>query len=244
MGGTHTLTAISDPGWQEFVAQAFTDRNLFVADGHHRYEAALAYREECRAVGEVGPEAPSEFVLALLAAVEDPGVLVWPTHRVLAGPGDGAPEIVLTTARAWFDIRAATGTVPGDSDAFIARLVLPVGFGTWDLHALNGRPHLGLVPRDRGSAWRSLAVAAVEGLLESMLATGALPDGSRLLPIVDAAEAVRQVESGGVQAAFLLPQPGLDRLLAVAEEGDLLPAKSTWFEPKAPAGLVINDLRD
>jgi uncharacterized protein (DUF1015 family) len=51
------------------------------------------------------------------------------------------------------------------------------------------------------------------------------------------------VGSGRAQAALLLPEPGLDQLLAVAEEGDVLPAKSTWFEPKAPAGLVINELR-
>jgi uncharacterized protein (DUF1015 family) len=60
--------------------------------------------------------------------------------------------------------------------------------------------------------------------------------------MVDAGEATRHVEGGNGQAVFLLPEPGLDQLLAVAEEGDLLPAKSTWFEPKAPAGLVINDL--
>ena len=60
---------------------------------------------------------------------------------------------------------------------------------------------------------------------------------------IDDADAAGQVRDGRAQAAFLLPAPSLDRLLAVAEEGDLLPAKSTWFEPKAPAGLVINDLR-
>ena len=132
--------------------------------------------------------------------------------------------------------------MPDGDDAFVARLVLPADSGSWDLFALPGRPHLDLVARDRGAAWRSLAVAGIEGLLESMAAMGKLPDGSRLVPIVDAAEAVRNVESGHAQAAFLLPEPGLDRLLAVAEEGDLLPAKSTWFDPKAPAGLVINDL--
>ena len=62
------------------------------------------------------------------------------------------------------------------------------------------------------------------------------------LPLTDA-DAAAQVKDGRAQAAFLLPAPSLDRLLAVAEEGDLLPPKSTWFEPKAPAGLVINDLR-
>jgi uncharacterized protein (DUF1015 family) len=244
MGGTHHLIPVTDSAWHKRVSQAFADRTLFVADGHHRYEAALAYRDECRAAGESSADAPSEFVLALLAAVEDPGVLVRPTHRVLVGAGAGAPETVLATARAWFEVRAADGPMPGERDSFVGRLVLPDGAGIWDLYARPRKPHLDLVARDRGAAWRSLAVAGVEGLLDAMVSTGALPDGSRLLPVVDAAEGVRQVESGRAQAAFLLPEPGLDRLLAVAEEGDLLPAKSTWFEPKAPAGLVINDLRE
>ena len=244
MGGTHSLLPVADRRWHAAIMRAFAGRTLFVADGHHRYEAALAYRDECRATGATTADSLSEFVLALLVASEDPGVLVRPTHRVLAGAGSAAPEALLAVARTWFDVRAAGGPMPSEGNAFVARLVLSTGFGAWDLFARQGHPHLDLVPSDRGRAWRSLAVAAVEGLLGSMQRGGGLPTEARLIPVVDAGEAVRQVERGTAQAAFLLPQPGLDRLLAVAEEGDLLPAKSTWFEPKAPAGLVINDLRD
>lgn len=244
VGGTHELLTVTDPAWHERVSKAFKDRMLFVADGHHRYEAALAYRNACREDGQTDPEAPSEFVLALLAAVEDPGVLVRPTHRVLVGAGDVAPEALLAMARVWFEVRAATGMMPRADEGFVARLALPVDSGTWDLFALPGRPHLDLAARERGVAWRSLAVAGVEGLVDAMRGTGRLAEGARLVPVVDAGEAVRHVESGNGQAVFLLPEPGLDRLLAVAEEGDLLPAKSTWFEPKAPAGLVINELSD
>jgi uncharacterized protein (DUF1015 family) len=99
------------------------------------------------------------------------------------------------------------------------------------------------MPRDRGSAWKSLEVAAVEALLESILRSGEIADGGRVDPVVDDAVAVNRVRDGSAHAAFLLPAPHLDRLLAVAEEGDLLPPKSTWFDPKAPAGLVINDMR-
>src|SRR4051812_17663747 len=83
MGGTHQLTAIADAALHLRLTAAFARRTLFVADGHHRYEAALAYRDECRASHGYDPEASWEFVLALLAAVEDPGVIVRPTHRVL-----------------------------------------------------------------------------------------------------------------------------------------------------------------
>jgi uncharacterized protein (DUF1015 family) len=99
------------------------------------------------------------------------------------------------------------------------------------------------MPRARNTPWRSLGVTAVEAIVESLLGVGAQTAERRLLPAIDDADAVDQVKDGRAQAAFLLPAPSLDRLLAVAEEGDLLPPKSTWFEPKAPAGLVINDLR-
>ena len=95
----------------------------------------------------------------------------------------------------------------------------------------------------RGAAWRSLGVAAVESIVESLFGVADETTERHLVPAIDEADAASQVSDGRAQAAFLLPAPSLDRLLAVAEEGDLLPAKSTWFEPKAPAGLVINDLR-
>jgi uncharacterized protein (DUF1015 family) len=98
------------------------------------------------------------------------------------------------------------------------------------------------MPHARGTAWRSLGVTAVTAIVESLVGVGVHTTERSLLPAIDDADAVGRVRDGRAQAAFLLPAPSLDRLLAVAEEGDLLPAKSTWFEPKAPAGLVISDL--
>ena len=140
-------------------------------------------------------------------------------------------------------MRAAHLAAPLPDARFIFRGVLPDDRGVWDIYAKPGDPHQALMPRDRGAAWRSLGVAAVEAIVESLFGVGAPTAERRLLPAIDQADAVAQVRDGHAQAAFLLPEPSLDRLLAVAEEGDLLPAKSTWFEPKAPAGLVINDLR-
>src|SRR5918998_1060079 len=93
MGGTHHLTAVADAQFQARLSTAFARRTLFVADGHHRYEAALAYRDECRARHGFDPDAPWEFVLALLAPVEDPGVIVQPTHRVLFDEQHGSPRL-------------------------------------------------------------------------------------------------------------------------------------------------------
>ena len=243
MGGTHRLIALTDATLHERLSAAFALRTLFVADGHHRYEAALAYRDECREKHGPDPDAPWEFVLALLAAVEDPGVIVRPTHRVLVDGKNGSPRLVLQLLQRWFDVSEADPAAPLPNARFICRVVLPDNHGVWDIRAKPEDPHHALMPTARGIAWRSLGVAAVESIVESLFGVGDVTAERSVSPAIDAADAASQVREGRAQAAFLLPAPSLDRLLAVAEEGDLLPAKSTWFEPKAPAGLVINDLR-
>jgi uncharacterized protein (DUF1015 family) len=242
MGGTHLLSTLADPALQARLSAAFARRTVFVADGHHRYEAALTYRDECRTRYGYDPEAPWEFVLALLAAVEDPGVIVRPTHRVLIDDRECSSWLLLQVIQRWFDVRAGQLTAPLPNAPFICRVALPDEGGVWDVRAKPGDPHQALMPRARGAAWRSLGVTAVTAIVDSLFGVGAKLAEPRLLPAIDDSDAVSRVKDGRAQAAFLLPAPSLDRLLAVAEEGDLLPAKSTWFEPKAPAGLVINDL--
>jgi len=243
MGGSHRLTGIADATLHGRLSAAFARRTLFVADGHHRYEAALAYRDECRARHGYDRDAPWEFVLALLAAVEDPGVIVRPTHRVLIDVQNCSPRRLMQLIQRWFVVSTGQLAAPLSDARFICRIVLPDGHGIWDVRAKSGNPHQALMPLAQGAAWRSLGVTAVAAIVESLIGVTAHTTEPRLLPAIDDADAVGQVRDGSARAAFLLPAPSLDRLLAVAEEGDLLPAKSTWFDPKAPAGLVINDLR-
>jgi len=243
MGGSHRLMGFADTALHARLSAAFARKTLFVADGHHRYEAALAYRDACRASHGYDPDAPWEFVLALLAAAEDPGVVVRPTHRVLIDEQNGSPRLLRQLMERWCDVRAGQLAAPLPDSPFVCRVVLPGDHGVWDVRGKPGDQHQALMPRARGAAWRSLGVSAVTAIVESLIGVGVQAGERRLLPAINDADAVAQVKDGRAQAAFLLPAPSLDRLLAVAEEGDLLPAKSTWFEPKAPAGLVINDLR-
>ena len=242
LGDAHELTPAVDPGFHARLATAFAGRTLFVADGHHRYEAALAYRNECRAAQGGDTEAPTEFVLALLAAVEDRGVMVRPTHRVIVGEPGIEPRSILEMLHRWFVVRSTSFSTPMPDGDLVCRVVLAGDYGVWDIHPKTGFPHHALMSPGRGAAWRSLGVAAVEGIVERILGENPRKSELSLLPAIDDHDAIAQVRDRRAQAAFLLPAPSLDRLLAVAEEGDLLPAKSTWFEPKAPAGLVINDL--
>lgn len=242
MGGAHQLDVITDSAFHHRVRSLFARRLLFVADGHHRYEAALEYRNEQRRL-HPGMDGPWEYVLALLAAVEDPGVQVWPTHRVLRGDPPVSASLLSEVLNRWFKTQPIDTARADDIDRAIFRVVLPGSRKPTIVSALPGNPHLDLVPRNRSAAWRSLGVAAVEGVLEAVLGSRATGDGIQVSPIVTEQAAIHQVLDEAASAAFLLPAPSLDQLLTVAEQGDLLPSKSTWFEPKAPAGLVINDLR-
>lgn len=242
MGGTHRLEVISDSALHEEIRRLFAGRLLFVADGHHRYEAALEYRNEQRQK-HPGVDRPWEYVLALLAAVEDPGVQVQPTHRVLRSEPPVPATLLAEVLDRWFNTRPMENARAEEIDRALFRVVLPGDRQPTIVSALPGDPHLELIPRNRGEAWRSLGVAAVEGVLEAVLGSRATSDGQQVFPVVAEQSAIQQTNDGTASAAFLLPAPSLDRLLKVAEQGDLLPSKSTWFEPKAPAGLVINDLR-
>lgn len=240
MGGRHALVPLTDPELHQRLRQNFLQRTLFVADGHHRYEAALAHRDQQRQKFP-GLDGPSEFVLALLVPVEDPGVLVRPTHRVLVGDDGFRLSTLLETLRRWFDLRCSDPREhrPGTG---LFRVVGPEPGQQWTACARPGDPHHALMPAERGPAWKALGVSAVAGVLESLVGAGTSAGERQVHDVVDEQAAIDKVRRGSAQAAFLLPTPSLDQLLAVAEQGDLLPPKSSWFDPKAPAGLVINDL--
>lgn len=242
MGGEHWIDPIVDPDTQRALMAFFRDRPLFVADGHHRYEAALAYRNERRRQ-RPGLDGPWEYVLALLAAVEDPGVVVRPTHRLVTGGNELPPAMAIALLQRWFEMRPANSTLPVADAAFLFRAILP-GQDDLDAFALPGSPHAALLPRARSAAWNRLRVSVLQGVLDSLLAGEGNRLGADVVPNIDCGDVVARVRSGQARVAFLLPTPQLESLLDIAEGGELLPPKSTWFEPKAPAGLVISDLRE
>ena len=245
VGGGHRLVPVTDPGFHRELSESLRNCGLFVADGHHRYEAALGYRDEMRTVHGRNPDAPYEFVLVMLAEVDDPGVIVLPTHRLLLGQDDVGSRLLEVLGR-WFVVAPAVGGAPAANDRrYVSRVMLGGERGDWDVWAREDRAHVALLPRGRGSAFKSLPVAAVEGVVEAVRGAGGRDgvDRLRIVHNIDQEAARQQVRDGEAQAALLLPQPHLGQVMRVSEEGDLLPAKSTWFEPKAPAGLVINDLR-
>lgn len=236
----HQLTALADIRPLQTLTELFAGQTLFVADGHHRYEAALAYRDEQRR-GGADSAAPSEFVLAMLADIEDPGVTVRPTHRLV--------QLTAGFDRARFRQRLSDFFVvdpdgSGDRsglDRQVCEIHVAGDIHPWRIVTRPDRAHEAALPPDRSQAWRALPVAIADSvILDSILGVRA----DQVTYTHEANTARLAVASGGASLALVFAPPSLLALERVAAAGDQLPPKSSYFDPKPPAGLVINDLAE
>ena len=242
-GTTHRIWRTDDPSVQAAIADELAPGELLIADGHHRYETSLAYQRE---VGEGGP---ADFVLMALVSLEDPGLTVFPTHRLISGLAyDPAKQEALGTGlRELFDV----DEVPtGDLD--------PAGtegvgvYGYIDSHLRRGlRLRLRETARlekalaGRSGAYRRLDAAILEelvlkGILGMSTEDIAAKRGIGYTPSID--EALGKLDAGDYQAAFLLRPTPVDQVREVAAAGETMPPKSTYFFPKLLTGLVFNPL--
>ncbi|HEV2036580.1 MAG TPA: DUF1015 domain-containing protein [Candidatus Dormibacteraeota bacterium] len=203
------LWIVPGGAWTQSVSAAMAPLPVLIADGHHRYETTLAYAEEAGGP----PDASSRFTLALLTDLDDPGLEVLPTHRVLkAGVavtgGEDMPSLEAT-------LEALRGRVAA---------------GTYQDH------HFQLLPLEGEVALVELHKQVIDNIL------GKRSPEDYLLYTRDPAEAVRWVDEGVGVGAFLLDAPDLRQVLKLAQEGKTLPQKSTYFYPKPPSGMVFHRL--
>lgn len=220
-----------------------TETPLTIADGHHRYETALRYQAERGRARACESDPPFDYVLALIYAVEEaPAVL--PTHRLLHHVAAGT---LLQDASRLFSVQPLD-----DPDALIAMLAAPAPspavarFGCWT----NAGGAVLAVSRDEG--WVSsdreldarLDVAILAAALGHLTGIGAdeLTQGGRVTYTKDAHDAVSHVKTGAADACILLDPTPVREVLRVAQEGAVMPQKSSYFHPKAPTGLVFNPL--
>ncbi len=237
-GVRHQLWRVADTAFAARWADVAREEPVVIADGHHRYETALAYRNEMRkAEPAAGRDAPFEFVLACISNTEEPGVLVLPTHRVLPAVRAGDVERVLTELG---EIFAATSYPVRERARFLAELdggaarigcVLPDALTVLTLRADPGRVLGARRPEVRGQA-----VVLLHDLVLSRLAHGPVEFTH------DDGEALAAVASGRAGAAFLVRAPTAKELRAVCLAGETLPEKSTYFYPKLLTGLVFHAL--
>ncbi len=240
-GTVHRLWRVADERVIAAVQAAARDSELLIADGHHRYETARAYAEE------VGGEGDHRYVLMCLVALEDPGLTVFPTHRLVRGLDAARWEVLEAALRRDFEI----AEVP-EGELAPSPGAGPLQLGYIDSDAK--RP-LRLTLKDQAIADDALpgysqAYRRLDtGVLEALLLKGALglsdEDISHLRDFRyarDAHEALELVRGGEYDVAFLLRPTPVAQVRDVAGAGENMPPKSTFFFPKLLTGLLFNPL--
>jgi uncharacterized protein (DUF1015 family) len=259
-GIRHRLWVLRDAADMEILARALQDRPIVIADGHHRFETALNYRNERRAQAHTDPggRPPEDFVLMNLIHAEDPGLVILPTHRVIRQRPAVAGEALRAALKRHFRLRV----VSLDPDNAMAALRVTmadlqrrrqevVGFAayTGGQELLLGELEDQTIVRELTAAGHSpefarLDVAILHHLvIERLLgvqSTGHADAGIEYTR--DEGQALTAVNSGAAAIALLLTPPRVGQVQAVAMAGDRMPQKSTFFFPKVLSGLVLQPL--
>jgi len=219
---------------------------LYIADGHHRYETAVTYARE-------RPGGEADRVLAFVASAGDPGLAILPTHRVVFGAGRDATKLIAQW-RTWFDVGRVAPCADrlerlgelsrGGGGGGGGRTACIVAFPDGNDVSLALKPDAPLdqvAELGRTPAVRALDVARIEALVvQAILGAGTATPS--VTYTADARAAFDAVRTGGAAVAVLLEAPKVEEVFAVADAGDVMPPKSTYFVPKVPSGLVLRPL--
>jgi uncharacterized protein (DUF1015 family) len=240
-GTRNRLWRVADPDAIATVQGALKDAELLIADGHHRYETARVYADE------VGGEGDHRYVLMCLVALEDPGLTVFPTHRLISDTTPQSQEALGTAAREYFDVTPIEHSElrPPDGDG-------PLTMGYIDAHFKRA---FRLMLKDQAIADRALESEPEPfrrldtAVLEALILKGPLGltdddiDHMRGLGYArNDEEALELVLSGTYDAAFFLRSTPVSQVREIAATGVNMPPKTTYFFPKIPTGLVFNPL--
>lgn len=263
-GVVHELWTVDDPTRIKSYSDALRGEDVFVADGHHRYNTALNYLKELEAAeGPVAPDHPARRCLVVLVGMSDPGLVIWPTHRLLGGMKGYSYDAFVAAASSHLLFEPIAGDL-----AYLEKC----------LHSLEGMgsPRLGVhdfasgrqavvVPGkpdalkarfpEKPLEWRSLDVAMCQHLLVEEIAQPRLNGGDPVrwafphtIAEVQAIARGEETGAGGgkgfvAQLGVLLRPTPLEAVRGISRAGVLMPQKSTFFYPKLATGLFVNLVR-
>ena len=247
-GVANKLWEITDPAAIRTAQESLRGMKFYIADGHHRYETALAFRDECRAAADKpDPNAPYEFVMATLVDMGDPGLVVLPTHRTVANLD------AFNSRRFRKQLAESFAVEPRPS---LEKLLAAMKGGKHLMGMRDAKGFALLRPKnldtlrplfaEKPPLWHTLDVALLHvGILEAMLGIDEvrLREEANVTYWRDPEEAAELVHDGKAQLAFFLNPTHVEEVKAIADARSRMPQKSTDFYPKLLSGIVINDLR-
>ncbi len=268
LGVRHRLWTVTDSRAISRVIGLMGPRPIYIADGHHRYETGLKYLEELEAAGDAqDPEHPARFCLMALVGMSDPGLVILPTHRLVRAPRAISATELAARLQPQFDLLATFPRLEDASQAWEyieldgSQQVMAFGVAggtgssavspdgpsegtTWQVVRLRDPQIMAKLAPEHCPQWRELSVSVLHRLVLGQLLPEELFGGPpQLLYVHQWQEAVAALAEGSCQLAVLLPPATMEHLVAIAEQGQTMPPKSTYFYPKLLTGLVFHSLR-
>lgn len=259
-GIAHDLWGVTDEKFVERITGFLAGRKLYIADGHHRYQTALEHSRSLRESGEItDDEDPRNFVLMMIVEMENPGLSVLPVHRVVTAPAE--VEDVLKGVERWFtvaEVDVPKGPRSGQMFHLVKRLEEAGQAGhAFGLYCRDERFLLlswkagtsveKEIAGDYSDVYKRLDVAILQKIvLERVMgiATDRRSVEGNLKFTRDPLEAAREVDSGSASMAFLLNATTAGQVRDVADQGEKMPQKSTFFHPKPCSGVVMNRITE
>lgn len=251
-GVKHQLWRIDDPSTVERLGLALTGKNIYIADGHHRYETMCAYRAEL----EAGKHHDPAFGMIYLSNLDDPGLVVLPTHRLVHSLAAVDLSAIVEALKGWFEVSEAA--VPETGPALKAALAPREGRATFALSLPGSGTMTVLTLRedfDPAAAGLGQMAEALQRLDVVLLHELVLERGLKISKQAQAAKtnlryekstdkALSAARAGDdtAQLVCLMNATPVSDVVAVCDSGEVMPQKSTFFYPKIPNGLVFYDL--
>ena len=251
LGVHNRMWLVEDEHVVKQVVSAMAPKPIFIADGHHRYETACTYRQQVDDMGLLHSEHPANYVLMVCVAMEDPGLIVLPTHRLFPGlPTLDSKELAEK-------LEGCFRSEPVGNGAEAAHNVWQriereqrqdaIGLYTakdkcWSLTSLTaeGKAKMDTIAQDHHPEWRELGVSLLHRLIVETLLETPEPPRPTYVHLVD--EVVSELRTGDYPLAALVMPATVEHIRTLSLLGDRMPAKSTYFYPKLIGGFVFNPL--
>ncbi|MBC7765402.1 MAG: DUF1015 domain-containing protein [Hyphomonadaceae bacterium] len=247
------LWMITEVSVIKLLQAAFEDKQLFIADGHHRYETALNYRNALR---EQNPDFKEtdlfNYVMMMLVDMDDEGLVVFPTHRMVKDIADFDAQKIVAGLSESFEVQTLPFINVSDVEKTLATLIDQKAFAfytgkqTYTLLKLKQLDAMNIALPDKDESYRNLDVSILHTLILDKhlgIDMANMANQTNLTYTRDPQEAIDGVNSGAFQCAFLLNATKVFEIKDVSLANEKMPQKSTYFYPKLTTGLVMNKFR-
>ncbi len=249
----HRVWKIKDKDIISKIICQFKDRKLFIADGHHRYETAINFRDYCKDNGKLGTNGNEDYVMMLLVDMEQDGLVVFPTHRLLRDIENFDSNKILNECREFFEIERK------DNPDLISEELKKLydkgkkafafynGEDIWYLLKLKQECDLKKILADEDECKRELDVTILHKLILERcfnIDKENMANQKNLNYTRNFNEAIDKINNGEFQCGFIMNPTRISEIKDVAESGEKMPQKSTYFYPKPITGLIMNKIKD